>query len=90
MTEEIESRLIEFVRSTSAVDVAIRFDTDLLTTNVLDSLMLMELVIVIENEWSVILQGDDIAPQNFRSLRSLATLIDSRRRLDNGMETVAA
>ena len=79
MNEDIESKLIEFVQSTSAIETAIECETDLLTTNVLDSLMLMDLVMLIEDTWGIQLQGDDIAPASFRTVGSLARLIGDRR-----------
>ena len=79
MSLEIEQQLVNFVQATSAMDVLIEAETDLLMTNVLDSLLLMELVIVVESNWGIKLQGDDIAPKNFRCIRNLASLVHSRQ-----------
>ena len=75
---EIQTTLIEFIRTTSGTETEIALDTDLLTTNILDSLMLMELVLLIENKWNVQLQGNDIAPSRFRTIDNLARLIGER------------
>ena len=90
MSPEIEQQLINFVQACSALETPIEANTDLLTTNVLDSLLLMELVLVIENNWGVKLQGNDIAPQNFRCLRNLANLVQSRRTIQSGGERAVA
>ena len=90
MSLEIEQRLIEFVRTASAVEILIDAETDLLTTNVLDSLLLMEMVVVVEHHWGVRLHGDDIAPQNFRCIRNLALLVHARRKSKMDMERISA
>lgn len=79
MNLDIERQLLAFVQSASALEVAIDAETDLLHTNVLDSLLLMEMVIAVEHSWGVKLQGEDIAPRNFRSVRNLASLVASRQ-----------
>jgi acyl carrier protein len=87
---EIEQQLINFVQACSALETPIDAETDLLTTNVLDSLLLMELVLVIETDWGVKLQGNDIAPGNFRCLRNLAMLVQARRSTKPGVERASA
>ena len=59
------------------MDTSITAETDLLMANVLDSLLLMDLVIVIENEFGVALAGEDIAPHNFKTLGNLARIVQS-------------
>lgn len=75
---DIRTTLIEFIKTTSGTDVDIGAATDLLTTNILDSLMLMELVLLIEHRWGVQLQGSDIAPSNFRTVANLVELVSQR------------
>lgn len=79
MNVDIERQLVAFVQSASTLEVAIDAETDLLHTNVLDSLLLMEMVIAVEHFWGVKLQGEDIAPRNFRSVRNLALFISARK-----------
>ena len=86
---EIQTTLIEFIKTTAATDCDVQITTDLLTNNVLDSLMLMELVLLVENKWKVRLQGDDIAPSNFRTIQCLANLISERRDGSNAKRHVA-
>ena len=76
MEHDIEDQLVEFVQMVTN-DTSISSETDLLLTNVLDSLLLMDLVIVIENEFGVTLPPDDIAPHNFRTLSILARTVQS-------------
>ena len=75
---EIQCTLIEFIKTAAATHCELQTTTDLLTNNVMDSLMLMELVLLTENKWNIRLQGDDIAPSNFRTIECLANLISDR------------
>lgn len=77
MNNDIERQLIDFVQ-TVTTDTSVTGDTDLLMTNVLDSMLLMDLVIVIENEFGVTLNGQDIAPHHFRTLAGLARIVQSK------------
>lgn len=85
----IEWKLVDFVQ-TVTTDTTITAETDLLTHNWLDSLLLMDLIILIESEIGVRLHGDDIAPANFRTLKHLASLVRSRLPPDSKDEQVAA
>ena len=76
MNNDIENQLLDFVQ-TVTMDTSITADTDLLMANILDSLLLMDLVIVIENEFNVTLTGEDIAPHNFKTLANLARIVQS-------------
>lgn len=77
MHNGIENRLLDFVQ-TVTTDTSIATDTDLVMNDHLDSLLLMDLVIFIESETGVSLDGDEIAPQNFRTIASLAKLVDRK------------
>ncbi len=77
MSNDIESQLVDFVQ-TVTMDTSISANSDLLSTNVMDSLLLMDLVIVIENEFGVALSGTDIAPHHFRTLAGLARIVQSK------------
>ncbi len=73
----IERKLVDFVQ-TVATDPSIDAETDLVLENILDSLLLMDLVILIENDMGVVLKGDEIAPRNFRTIEELASLVRVR------------
>lgn len=74
---DIENQLIDFVQ-TVTTDTTIDGATDLVDNNFLDSLLLMDLVIFIENETGISLNGDDITPFNFRTISNLARLIQQK------------
>ena len=53
-------------------------DFDLLSEGVIDSMGVMQLVTFIEESFGVTVQDEDITPDNFRSINSLAGLIDTK------------
>ena len=85
----IETKLVDFVQ-TVTTDTSIDQLTDLVVENVLDSLLLMDLVILIENEMGVTLNGDEIAPDNFRTMEELASLVRVRAAQQRARDTFAA
>jgi acyl carrier protein len=55
-------------------------DEDLVTDGELDSLTLMELVSALEADFGVQLTDDDLVVENFRTIRDIERLVDSKRR----------
>ena len=54
-------------------------ETDhLLEQGILDSLGILEVVTFIENEFSIILNDDDIMPENFQSIECMVTFVQRR------------
>ncbi len=51
-------------------------DTDLLDTGLLDSLQLVELLVVLEQEFGTTISFDEIELDNFRTIRNIAHLIE--------------
>lgn len=50
-------------------------DTELLQSEILDSLGIAQLVAGIETEFDIELDGDDILPENFSTVNSISNLI---------------
>jgi acyl carrier protein len=76
--KSIEDSLIQWYRNRIRTREQITTDTDLLDAGYLDSLMLMELVVSLEEQYGVSIGSDEVSPQNFRSIRSLASLVVQR------------
>jgi acyl carrier protein len=51
----------------------------LLAKGVIDSLGMLKLVSVIEEEFDVEIDDDDIVPDNWRTIRDIAGLVESKR-----------
>jgi methoxymalonate biosynthesis acyl carrier protein len=58
-------------------------DTDLFATG-MSSLFAMELVVHLENEFGVTLEGQDLTLDNFRTVRAMAALLGKLRGGEDG------
>jgi acyl carrier protein len=54
-------------------------DYPLLAKQVIDSLGMLKLVSLIEEEFDVEIDDDDIVPDNWRTIRDIAALVESKR-----------
>jgi acyl carrier protein len=54
-------------------------DYPLLAKGVIDSLGMLKLVSLIEEEYDVEIDDDDIVPDNWRTIRHIAALVESKR-----------
>jgi acyl carrier protein len=54
-------------------------DTDLLTTGVLDSVTLVQLVAALEKEFDIMIPMDEVGVESFRSVAAIADLLAARR-----------
>ena len=79
MNPQTTETLLEFVRANTATANPITHQTDLIENEILDSLMLMDLVLFVEQSWGVQLMGSDFAPKYFRTVEQLAQLVETRR-----------
>lgn len=77
--DQISARLLKFVRDRVPDDEPLSTDTDLLETELLDSLLIMDLVAHAESAYGAKLENTDIAPRNFRTIDALARLIVERQ-----------
>jgi acyl carrier protein len=54
-------------------------DDDLLAGDVIDSLGISELITFLESEYRITVDDSDLDPENFRTLRKIVALVDSKR-----------
>lgn len=54
-------------------------DYPLLAKHVIDSLGMLKLVSLIEEEFDVEIDDDDVVPDNWRTIRDVAALVESKR-----------
>ena len=78
MSLNIEDNLSEFIQSEALAENPITRSTDLLESNILDSLLLMDLVVFVESTFHIQLEDFEISPQHFRTIDSLASLVKSK------------
>ena len=76
--KSIEDGLLLWYRNRIRTREQITTETDLLDAGYLDSLMLMELVVSLEEQFGVSIGSEEGSPQNFRSIHSLASFVVQR------------
>jgi acyl carrier protein len=78
---EIEVSIQQFITQelgqAGAADLAL--DTPLLDDDVLDSVGIYELAVFLEDRYSIAISDEEMVPENFGTISSLAKLVDSKR-----------
>ena len=78
-TGTIRDELLGFVATRVPAGEPLTAETDLLETELLDSLLVMDVVAHVESAYGVKLENSDIAPRNFRTVAAIAGLVAERR-----------
>ncbi|HUI94895.1 MAG TPA: phosphopantetheine-binding protein [Xanthobacteraceae bacterium] len=74
----LEADLLALVRSRGADHARVEPDTDLIDAGLLDSLLLTDLILHIEERYAVAFDASDVSPANFRSVATMAELVRGR------------
>jgi acyl carrier protein len=74
----IEARLLAFLRDRRYCDLEITAETDLFDAGVLDSLMLLDLILHIQEVFGVTAVAADVTKKNFCSAAALARWVSAR------------
>jgi acyl carrier protein len=74
----IANVLADYLQSTPAARGRIDWETDLLESGWLDSILVMDLVCFLDDRFQVRMQPADISPRNLRSVRCLAHYVHER------------
>jgi len=77
-SHQITPELARFITRHSVPGEPITSHTDLLERQILDSLLMMDLVLHLESTYGIQMDVDDLAPRHFRTVASLARLIDEK------------
>lgn len=77
----MKDQILEYVRENLEYDsdVTIESKTDLMELGILDSLAIAQLVMFLEDTFSLELDPDDIDPENFKSVDAMVALVERRR-----------
>lgn len=76
---ELQDQLKNYILSECAFDaVSFGADDDLLGQGILDSMGVLKLVTFIEDTLGLIIDDEEIIPENFRSLHTLTELIEQK------------
>jgi acyl carrier protein len=76
VAEEVERFMV--VELSPGMD-AIPHDLDLLAGEVIDSLGIVQLISFLEEKYGVNVGDDDLDPENFRSVDTIASFVEERR-----------
>jgi acyl carrier protein len=90
----IEERLARFISKELLLDEVagtVSFDYRLLESGLLDSLGIQELTSFIEDEFGVRVLNEDLVPENFVTIESLARMVQHKRtQKTTGTDTVSS
>lgn len=75
-TTHIQANIVQFLAN--ATGQAVDATTDLQSTELIDSLTMMDLLVYIESDFGVRLDFEDLTPEAFQSPMTLSRLIESR------------
>jgi len=78
VTDDLEQFVLAELTQGSGIGT-IDAGEDLLASGLVDSHGLMELVAFIEGRYGVAVADDDLTPENFTSLATIAALVEARR-----------
>ena len=78
--------IVEHLEKALLADIAVGLDRssldpeeDLLEQGIIDSLGLMKLIAFMENNFGISIADDQIVPENFQSLNTMARLVEQQR-----------
>ena len=54
-------------------------DESLISTGILDSMALLQLVVLIEERFGVTVEGADLIPDNFETINSIKTFVETKQ-----------
>jgi len=77
--EALRDELLRFVAARVPAGEPVASDTDLLESELLDSLLIMDVIAHVEAAHGVKLDNADIAPRHFRTVEAIAALVAAKR-----------
>jgi acyl carrier protein len=76
---EIASEVEGFISEKVALEgEQITRDEDLLATDILDSMMIVELVSFLEAKFGIQVQDDDLLPENFKTVNEIVAFVERK------------
>lgn len=64
---------------TSSDLLPIRNDTELISSRILDSLSLLDLVMFLEDHFGIIIDAEEVAPENFKTVDSICKYVKTKK-----------
>ena len=79
MSDEPQTKILTFVRGLKKAPNDVDVDSDLISTGILDSLSVMELIAFLSKTFDVSISAADITPVNLKSVSSISALVEARK-----------
>ena len=76
--QRMQADLLALVRARGVDHAGVAAETDLLDGGLLDSLLLTDLILHIEERYAVAFDAGDVSPANFRSVAAIVELVLGR------------
>lgn len=76
--QQVEADLLGFVRGRGLDHARVAADTDLIDGGLLDSLLLTDLILHLEERYGIALDGAEVSPANFRTVAAIVELVLGR------------
>lgn len=76
--QQVEADVLAFVRARGFDHARVAADTDLIDGGLLDSLLLMDMILHIEERYGILLDGGEVSPANFRNVDAIVGLVLGR------------
>ncbi|MEV0622106.1 acyl carrier protein [Nonomuraea sp. NPDC050404] len=74
LMDDVKAKIIDFLRGYLA-DHAIDDDENIFATGYVNSLFVMQLVLMVEKEFSVVVEDEDLDIHNFRTVNAMAAFV---------------
>ena len=76
--QQVEADVLAFVRARGLDHARVAADTDLIDGGLLDSLLLTDMILHIEERYGIVLDGGEVSPANFRTVDAIVGLVLGR------------
>jgi acyl carrier protein len=76
----VVSKIMAFIqqRFPRARQITLSADHSLLDNSIIDSMGILELVNFVESEFGITIDGEDLLPENFQTVRALAAFVEMK------------
>ncbi len=78
VAESVERFVVEEIAVGRGIE-SVAHDEDLLASDILDSLGIMELVAFLEEKYGIRVSDDDLTPENFQTVDSIVGFVDRKK-----------
>ena len=78
VVSDVEEFIVREIALGRGID-SVAHDRDLLDGGVIDSLGIVQLISFLEENYGIKVDDDDLDPENFRSLDSIAVLVEKKK-----------